>query len=127
MYIYPDDLKAAPTLWLWRLRDLTAGGLLAVFGVVTLTQFGTPLFAAIAALYLFLTVRIEDACILDFIRKAGVYFIGRPRLYRTTQTFLRSFHLRSLEELPPLPGMDEEGQLRMTGEEADGETGGAAT
>ena len=52
---------------------------------------------------------------------------GRPRLYRTTQTFLRSFHLRSLEELPPLPGMDEEGQLRMTGEEADGETGGAAT
>ena len=52
---------------------------------------------------------------------------GRPRLYRTTQTFLRSFHLGSLEELPPLPGMDEEGQLRMTGEEADGETGGAAT
>ena len=82
MYIYPDNLKAAPTLWLWRLRDLTAGGLLAVFGVVTLTQFRTPLFAAIAALYLFLTIRFEDACILDFIRKAGVYFIGRPRLYR---------------------------------------------
>ena len=87
MYIYPDDLKAAPTLWLWRLRDLTAGGLMAVFGVVTLTQFRTPLFAAIAALYLFLTVRIEDACILDFIRKAGVYFIGRPRLYRWASPF----------------------------------------
>ena len=53
---------------------------------------------------------------------------GRPRLYRTTQTFLRSFHLRSLEDLPPLPGVDdEEGQMRMTGEEADEETGGAAT
>lgn len=87
MYIYPDNLKAAPTLWLWRLRDLTAGGLLAVFGVVTLTQFGTPLFAAIAALYLFLTIRFEDACILDFIRKAGVYFIGRPRLYRWASPF----------------------------------------
>ena len=87
MYIYPDNLKAAPTLWLWRLRDLTVGGLLAVFGVVTLTQFGTPLFAAIAALYLFLTIRFEDACILDFIRKAGVYFIGRPRLYRWASPF----------------------------------------
>ena len=87
MYIYPDDLKAAPTLWLWRLRDLTAGGLMAVFGIVTLTQFRTPLFAAIAALYLFLTVRIEDACILDFIRKAGVYFIGRPQLYRWASPF----------------------------------------
>ena len=30
---------------------------------------------------------------------------GRPRLYRTTQAFLRAFHLNSLEELPQLPGM----------------------
>ena len=34
---------------------------------------------------------------------------GRPRLYRTTETFLRSFHLKSLEDLPPLPGADEAG------------------
>lgn len=87
MYIYPDNLKAAPTLWLWRLRDIAIGGLLAVFGVAVLAQFGTPLFAAIAALYLFLTIRFEDACILDFIRKAGVYFIGRPRLYRWASPF----------------------------------------
>ena len=47
---------------------------------------------------------------------------GRPRLYRTTQTFLRSFHISSLEELPPLPGVEEGGQIRMTGE--DPETAG---
>ena len=87
LYIYPENLKAAPTLWLWQLRDIAAGGLLAVFGVVTLTQFGTPLFTAIAALYLFLTIRFEDACVLDFIRKAGVYFIVRPRLYRWASPF----------------------------------------
>ena len=87
MYIYPDNLKAAPTLWLWRLRDIAAGGLLAVLGVAALAQFGTPFFAAIAALYLFLTIRIDDACILDFIRKAGVYFIGRPRSYRWASPF----------------------------------------
>ena len=38
---------------------------------------------------------------------------GRPRLYRTTQAFLRAFHLRSLEELPQLPGMEADGQLRL--------------
>lgn len=32
---------------------------------------------------------------------------GRPRLYRTTEEFLRSFHLTSLQELPPLPGTEE--------------------
>ena len=41
---------------------------------------------------------------------------GRPRLYRTTENFLRSFHMGSLEELPPLPGMDESGQLRLEDE-----------
>ena len=38
---------------------------------------------------------------------------GNPRLYRTTQAFLRSFHIRSLEELPPLPGVEEGGQMRL--------------
>lgn len=36
---------------------------------------------------------------------------GRPILYRTTQAFLRAFHLNSLEDLPPLEGDD--GQLRL--------------
>ena len=38
---------------------------------------------------------------------------GRPRLYRTTKDFLRAFHLTSLEDLPELPGMEAEGQLRL--------------
>ena len=36
---------------------------------------------------------------------------GRPHLYRTTQEFLRVFHLGSLEELPEMPGAEEDGQL----------------
>ena len=38
---------------------------------------------------------------------------GRPRLYRTTQTFLRAFHLNSLEDLPEMPGIETDGQLRL--------------
>ena len=38
---------------------------------------------------------------------------GRPILYRTTKNFLRSFHLSSLEDLPEIPGMEAEGQLRL--------------
>ena len=34
---------------------------------------------------------------------------GRPILYRTTKTFLRSFGLSSLEELPELPSGTQEG------------------
>ena len=38
---------------------------------------------------------------------------GRPRLYRTTKAFLRAFHLKSLEDLPEMPGMEADGQLRL--------------
>ena len=38
---------------------------------------------------------------------------GRPRLYRTTQSFLRAFHLNSLDDLPEMPGMDGDGQMRL--------------
>lgn len=43
--------------------------------------------AALAALYLFLTIRFEDACILDFIRKAAVYFLLKPQRYRWVSPF----------------------------------------
>lgn len=55
---------------------------------------------------------------------------GRPILYRTTKHFLRSFHLTSLEDLPEIPGLESEGQLRLgadgalmepVAEEPDGE------
>ena len=41
---------------------------------------------------------------------------GRPRLYRTTQAFLRAFHLDSLEDLPQLPRMEADGQMRLDDE-----------
>ena len=37
---------------------------------------------------------------------------GRPRQYRTTKQFLRSFHLSSLDELPAMPDMGNDGQMR---------------
>ena len=38
---------------------------------------------------------------------------GRPHLYRTTQAFLRAFHLNSLDDLPEMPGVEADGQLRL--------------
>ena len=47
---------------------------------------------------------------------------GRPHLYRTTKEFLRVFHLSSLNDLPEMPGIETDGQLRlddMSGEVID--------
>ena len=38
---------------------------------------------------------------------------GSPHLYRTTKQFLRAFHLTSLEDLPEMPDLGGEGQMRL--------------
>jgi len=72
-------------------------------------------------------VRIERALTklieLELIAEVGrKQVLGRPILYGTTDTFLRTFGLNSLEDLPNLPsdreaavGMDDE-QLELLGE-----------
>lgn len=56
----------------------------------------------------------------DLIEECGRLSVpGRPILYRTTQTFLRSFGLSSLEDLPELPNPStEEGQTTIRMQEA---------
>ena len=56
----------------------------------------------------------------DLIEECGRLAVpGRPILYRTTQTFLRSFGLSSLEELPELPSGTQEGdQMTLKLEQA---------
>ena len=36
MYIYPNDLKAKPTLWLWALRDVAVTGVCLVLSVLAM-------------------------------------------------------------------------------------------
>lgn len=38
---------------------------------------------------------------------------GRPHLYRTTKQFLRAFHLTSLDDLPEMPDLAADGQMRL--------------
>lgn len=82
MYLYPDNLKAKATLWLWELRDIGiigVGLLISVFALAQL-RFLPPI--VFTALYAFLSIRFENTSILDFIRYAFAYFIGRQQVYR---------------------------------------------
>ena len=49
----------------------------------------------------------------DLIEECGRLQVpGRPRLYRTTENFLRSFHLTSLKDLPAMLGEDGEDPMQ---------------
>ena len=86
MYIYPDNLRAKATLWLWQLRDIGVIGAGALLSVLALTQLGFVPPIVATAVYAFLTIRFEDTSILDFIRYACAFFIGKQQIYEWRYT-----------------------------------------
>ena len=82
MYIYPENLKAAPTLFLWRLKDLAAIGIGALISVLALSQIGLTVPIVITLAYAFLAIRFEDTSILDFLKYAVRYFFVEQQEFR---------------------------------------------
>lgn len=80
-YIYPQNLKATANLWLWSLRDFAILCMAVLLSVLSLVQLGFVLPLALSVSYAFLTIRLSEVTILDFIRYAVRYFI------LTQQTF----------------------------------------
>ena len=82
MYIYPDNLKASPMLFLWRLKDLAAIGIGALISLVALSQIGFSIPLVVTLAYAFLAIRFEDTSILDFLKYAVRYFFIEQQEYR---------------------------------------------
>ena len=81
MYMYPDNLKAKATLWLWELKDIGIIGVGLLISVFALSQTGILVPIVITAVYAFLAIRFEDTSILDFIRYACAFFILKQQTY----------------------------------------------
>ena len=81
IFIYPNDLKAKPTLWLWALRDVAVTGVCLVISVLALVELRLlpPLICTV--LYAFLSIRLEEASILDFLRYAMCFLFLKQQYY----------------------------------------------
>ena len=82
MYIYPDNLKAAPMLFMWRLKDLAVIGIGALISVFAMSQTGFTLPVIITLVYAFLAIRFDGTSILDFIKYAVNYFFVEQQEFR---------------------------------------------
>ena len=58
----------------------------ALLSVLALTQLGFVPPIVATAVYAFLTIRFEDTSILDFIRYACAFFIGKQQIYEWRYT-----------------------------------------
>ena len=86
MFIYPDNLKAKATLWLWELRDVAIIGVGFLFSVLAIAQTGILLPLVVTVLYAFLSIRLEGSSILDFLRYAVCFLILKQQYYEWGET-----------------------------------------
>lgn len=80
-YLYPQNLKATANLWLWGLRDFAILSIAALLSVLALVQLRIVIPAAVTLCFGFLTIRMEDTTVLDFIRYAVRYFISTQQIF----------------------------------------------
>lgn len=88
MFMYPDNLKGKPTLWLWYLRDIGIIGIGAIFSVIAISQLNFYLPIAIVGAYAFLTIRFQDTSIYDFLQYACAFFIYHQQIYYWRYTLI---------------------------------------
>lgn len=80
-YLYPQNLKATANLWLWSLKDFTIIGVLALPSIVMLVQFGFLIPTVCVLCFGFLTIRMDDTTVLDFLKYAVRYLMAIQQYY----------------------------------------------
>ena len=80
-YIYPQNLKATANLWLWSLRDFATACVGLLLSVLALTHLGLISPFALTVAYAFLSIRLEEITVLDYVRYAGNFLLFSQQEY----------------------------------------------
>lgn len=80
-YLYPQNLKATANLWLWGLRDFVILGVAALLSIVLLVRLRMAVPLALTLCFGFLTIRLEDSTVLDFLIHAVRFFLSTQQYF----------------------------------------------
>ena len=80
-YIYPENLRSNVKLWFWSVRDfiIICGGI--ILSVVILVNFWNVLPFAATACFAFLSLRVDETAIMDYIFNAVKFFVTSQQLF----------------------------------------------
>lgn len=82
MYIYPENLKAKPMLWLWQLRDVGIIGVAFILSVLALAQGVGMAPLVVTVLYAFLVIQVDGSSILDFLLRMANFLFFQQQFYK---------------------------------------------
>lgn len=80
-YIYPQNMQTQAKLWFWNLKDVIILAIALAISVVSWAKLGFILPAALTLGYAFLSIRMDEYSVLDFIRRAWRYFVSTQQYF----------------------------------------------
>lgn len=80
-YIYPQNMRTQAKLWFWNLKDVIILAIALAISVVLWVKLGFILPAALTLGYAFLSIRMDEYSVLDFIRRAWRYFVSTQQYF----------------------------------------------
>lgn len=80
-YLYPQNLKASANMWFWSLKDFAILGIAALLSILFLVELHVLLPATATLCFAFLSIRMDEATILDYLRCAARYFITTQQYF----------------------------------------------
>lgn len=80
-YIYPENLRATVKLWFWNVRDfiVICGGI--ILSVIVFVNLWNVLPIAATVCYGFLSLRVDDTAIMDYIFNAVKFFVTSQQTF----------------------------------------------
>lgn len=80
-YLYPQNMRTQTKLWLWSLKDVIVIGIALTLSVVLWAKLGFIPPAVLTLVYTFLTIRLDETSILDYIKSSWRYFISTQQYF----------------------------------------------
>ena len=74
-------MKAKANMWLWDLKDFAIIGIGALLSAVFLIYLHKFFLLGIVAVYAFMTIRLDETTVMDYIKYAVRYFITTQQYY----------------------------------------------
>ena len=74
-------MRTQVKLWFWTLKDIIILGVALTVSVICWVKLNFIVPAALTLLYGFLTIRMDEYSILDFIKRAWRYFISTQQYF----------------------------------------------
>ena len=80
-YLYPQNMRTEAKLWFWGLKDIIILAIVLTISVVSWAKLNFIVPAAMTLVYGFISMRLDETSVLDYIRRAARYLLTSQQYF----------------------------------------------